>query len=162
MSSSEASTTPDAKSARPPYWSGEGEDGDEETGEGTGANPMPIDLTWSPPESRDSPSVLTQTPHDDVAISDTDDDNDDAFYNGCDVSDRLATTDDVKTRLVFESKMATTGEAGAATLSRRREKTWLPCDTCGKKFDRPSLLKRHMRTHTGQLSAVGWLQTCLL
>jgi len=39
-------------------------------------------------------------------------------------------------------------------LLRRKEKTWLPCDYCGKKFDRPSLLKRHMRTHTGQNSVV--------
>lgn len=32
----------------------------------------------------------------------------------------------------------------------RRSKRLLPCDTCGKEFDRPSLLTRHIRVHTGE------------
>lgn len=31
-----------------------------------------------------------------------------------------------------------------------KNKRLLPCDTCGKEFDRPSLLERHIRTHTGE------------
>merc|ERR1711936_467798 len=31
-----------------------------------------------------------------------------------------------------------------------KSKRLLPCDTCGKEFDRPSLLERHIRTHAGE------------
>ncbi|KAL8624573.1 hypothetical protein ACOMHN_005874 [Nucella lapillus] len=42
-------------------------------------------------------------------------------------------------------------EGGAVgTPLRGRVRKWLKCPHCIKKFDRPSLLQRHIRTHTGE------------
>jgi DNA-directed RNA polymerase subunit RPC12/RpoP len=40
--------------------------------------------------------------------------------------------------------------AAATKASKFANKRMLPCTTCGKVFDRPSLLERHVRIHTGE------------
>jgi uncharacterized Zn-finger protein len=46
--------------------------------------------------------------------------------------------------------MDTTIVAPPKQRAARGERNLLPCEICGKAFDRPSLLKRHTRVHTGE------------
>ena len=48
------------------------------------------------------------------------------------------------------STSLTSPNANAGKKARASHKKMLPCSFCGKCFDRPSLLNRHLRTHTGE------------